>query len=1375
MERLIYKMYKEGMRDKMKRLKKGVAVILTAAFLLPSQPFIVTNATPTETVKEETLLSEEKESPTETEVNSDSAAEETAKETEEISSAAEESTNEETTIPEEETQGGETSETMTLEEENMESTEVESVAAGATEDSGELTEDERTEDQESREYAEETSSVTETTTTEEESSLETVAQSPVSQLDMESDAIGFNTGRHVFKVVSQSTWDQGMGDAFFSEDGSYTINIPEANPFFPYEVQFTYNGITENQWFMTPDDSVTVNGHTFYVSAYFDNTKITQMSLNVAGETVVVYPKKKEFTDGDGTMELSLLPLAEDNFEVDFTSFTPIELTRVSVDSIFTGNNALSDTSKVMWTYGSDGDTYKVSPKEGFINLSLGTNNGITYWQMIVGDDNQLAETNIRYKVAVKVTDSKNWLVPTVYEEDGQGNRTKVNVLESSYHDGQDVYASHNLHHNFYIKLDRNQGYIKNTYIGLQVNQDVFGSPLYDEIKVYTGNYTDPEEAASNGTDITERIFGTFGTVSQEEISFFRYITMITYQAGKATGCLPIRLMFVGPRSYSYSIHGLFAGPGIQSEQVSDRFYYPYEDGLFSEEDGYDEWEASTKVYLLKDGYPANRTYYVTYEWFKNDISSPEMVKAAYIGKYSSMEEAANAGAQDIKSLLLDQNQGYGADYSQGVPLTIFIEDDQRPKPVVWKFIIKTEAWSPILSGNAVVNFTGLKSNGNAVTHCMIEEDEDSYGEENYLTFLVNKDTDLTNLAPEFITLSGIKLYTAGSSSPEESGVTAHDFSKGAIAYTASAENGENAKNYWIQVVKAADGQGKLYINSLEDQHAETRYEGDTAYSTREMFLDERYDYRHDILLINAGTEALPNLKAELVSDEVELDPYWRLNGDYGLAGFEDMNQTISYKNDTHYGSLKNLAKLRFIPKTGMDDGREISGTLTIKSGDKVLMVLTLTGVVGDPSITTTEIPDAVKYVPYGTMIQNSNKYTWNKPRYYLAGGSLPEGMTLKPNGELYGVPKENGEFTFTVVMQNSYGSQPTSEKTLTLTVQDNSNLNVFNASDSGYELLEHVGTEVSSDTRDYLLAVPSEQLFVSNGQFGEFIDFWLNGEKLVEGEDYTKESGSTRITIRKQTFEKKANRGTNTISAEFRVQGDQAKELKRTAQNFRMEEPKSNSGTGTSTSTGSSGGSRGDGANVSLISYDSKKGYVHARTGIITKNVSGYSKWEQDENGWKLCYANKTYACGTMITLENGTMAEQILWEKINGSWYAFGVNGYLKSGWVYDYQLNGWYNVSVESGMRSSWYTDPQDQNTYYLEPQAGKMAIGWKTIDSKWYYFNAVALNPTWQLNKETGNWDYNTKSKSKPFGAMYKNGKTPDGYYVDQDGVWDGKEK
>lgn len=47
---------------------------------------------------------------------------------------------------------------------------------------------------------------------------------------------------------------------------------------------------------MTPDDSLEIDGHTFYVSAYFDETVITQMSLEVDGDIVAVYPEKKEFT-----------------------------------------------------------------------------------------------------------------------------------------------------------------------------------------------------------------------------------------------------------------------------------------------------------------------------------------------------------------------------------------------------------------------------------------------------------------------------------------------------------------------------------------------------------------------------------------------------------------------------------------------------------------------------------------------------------------------------------------------------------------------------------------------------------------------------------------------------------------------------------------------------------------------------------------------------------------------------------------------------------------------------------------------------------------------------------------------------------------------
>ena len=53
------------------------------------------------------------------------------------------------------------------------------------------------------------------------------------------------------------------------------------------------------------EDSIEIDGHTFYVSASFDGTAVTQLTMEVAGQEVVVYPKEKEFTDGDGVALMS--------------------------------------------------------------------------------------------------------------------------------------------------------------------------------------------------------------------------------------------------------------------------------------------------------------------------------------------------------------------------------------------------------------------------------------------------------------------------------------------------------------------------------------------------------------------------------------------------------------------------------------------------------------------------------------------------------------------------------------------------------------------------------------------------------------------------------------------------------------------------------------------------------------------------------------------------------------------------------------------------------------------------------------------------------------------------------------------------------------
>lgn len=80
----------------------------------------------------------------------------------------------------------------------------------------------------------------------------------------------FSTGGEYQLVINPSLSEDEAYAGFtgvFGEDGSYTIQIPEEDPFFPYEVQFAgfEDSEPQNVWFMTPDSTVEFGGHTFRV------------------------------------------------------------------------------------------------------------------------------------------------------------------------------------------------------------------------------------------------------------------------------------------------------------------------------------------------------------------------------------------------------------------------------------------------------------------------------------------------------------------------------------------------------------------------------------------------------------------------------------------------------------------------------------------------------------------------------------------------------------------------------------------------------------------------------------------------------------------------------------------------------------------------------------------------------------------------------------------------------------------------------------------------------------------------------------------------------------------------------------------------------
>lgn len=146
--------------------------------------------------------------------------------------------------------------------------------------------------------------------------------------------------------------------------------------------------------------------------------------------------------------------------------------------------------------------------------------------------------------------------------------------------------------------------------------------------------------------------------------------------------------------------------------------------------------------------------------------------------------------------------------------------------------------------------------------------------------------------------------------------------------------------------------------------------------------------------------------------------------------------------------------------------------------------------------------------------------------------------------------------------------------------------------------------------------------------------------------------------------------------------------------------------------------------------SIDQKKGYVNPLMGIITGVGPGFTRWKHDEKGWKLLYADGTYATGMNIIDEEGENHEQIYWELVNSAWFAFGYDGYLKSGFIYDYSLGEWFYIDVNRGMLTGWQYI--DNNWYYFNPlsdgKKGKMLVEtW--VDN--YYLNKLGI---WEKDKE-----------------------------------------
>ncbi len=399
-------------------------------------------------------------------------------------------------------------------------------------------------------------------------------------------------------------------------------------------------------------------------------------------------------------------------------------------------------------------------------------------------------------------------------------------------------------------------------------------------------------------------------------------------------------------------------------------------------------------------------------------------------------------------------------------------------------------------------------------------------------TFFITKkdgsDIDMSSIMLEMdAKITSLPIYNETEGKMTDVCAEPQDFSKhNTIHYSLTNSKGQK-KDYWITVNAVNEGGAKLFVDGP---------------SERTVYFNSCYGWTHNILIANTGDEPLTGLSVTLTdAKNIKLDEYWTVGG--------TKNDTLAPFTTSDISKMANLANIRLLPNG--NDG-EIGGTLTIKADGQKDVVVKLSGKSGDPGLTNDEELEAVKYVPYSVKLEIDNPFAWNEFESYTLDGDLPEGVTFNEStGEIYGVPMEAGTFYFNVTLHFSVTGY--SNTSFTLEVAENTDAEVYDVNRNGYSIRRPIGIK---KYKSCFLKTPFEdQKLVSDGEYSEFIDLWLNGEKLQQGEDYTVEEGSTIIIISKEILQALETDSTNTIAAEFRVGGTLDGELKCSAQNFMIVE----------------------------------------------------------------------------------------------------------------------------------------------------------------------------------------------------------------------------
>lgn len=309
---------------------------------------------------------------------------------------------------------------------------------------------------------------------------------------LEDDTVTFNT-QYMDIVVGHNVEKAEQGDTpyvLFADDGSYTIELYEEAPFFPYEVQFSYQGHTTSEWFMDENDCVIVGGHPFYVSCFGTPNHV---GLLVSGEYVPAFPEQKEFVnDPYAAMPISLLPLREVSLSVDLKNYLPSELVKVGVNAVLT-NQSITAGSAVVWAKGYRDDNFTVADMDAKLDLTPDSSySSYVNLELIVGTADQLDTTNTRYIVSVEICSLDNLFAFNAYTTSGETLK-----VDRQYFD------SYNGDPSYRLGIHEGTWTTGPTRLSMGWNSEFTGENGLTAV-VYGGRYASEDELPQNGTVITD-------------------------------------------------------------------------------------------------------------------------------------------------------------------------------------------------------------------------------------------------------------------------------------------------------------------------------------------------------------------------------------------------------------------------------------------------------------------------------------------------------------------------------------------------------------------------------------------------------------------------------------------------------------------------------------------------------------------------------------------------------------------------------------------------------------------------------------------------------------------------------------------------------